>query len=108
MTPAPALGQEKGETPLIPEPQPGVTTPAPALGQEKEGTCPNSEPRPGATTPAPVLKQEKEETPPISEPWPEPAGPFQRSVGFSFLHSRASETSPPNELKSLPWWEQQQ
>ena len=106
-TSAPALGQEKEETPPIPEPQPGVTTPAPALGQEKEGTRPNSEPRPGAATPAPVLEQEKEETPPISE-WPEPASPFKRSLGFSFLHSGASEMSPPNELKSPPWWEQQQ
>ena len=106
-TPAPALGQEKEGTPPILEPQPGVTTPAPALEQEKEGTRPNSEPRPGAATPAPVLEQEKEETPPISEPWPEPAGPFQRSLVFSFSHSRASEKSPPNELKSLLWWEWQ-
>ena len=72
------------------------------------GDAPISEPRPGAATPAPVLEQEKEETPPISEPWPELVCPFQRSVGFSFLHSGASEMSPPNELKSLPWWEQQQ
>ena len=88
--------------------KPGVTTPAPALKQEKGEMRPNSEPRPGAATPAPALGQEKEETPPISEPWPEPAGPFQRSLGFSFLHSGAFETSPPNELKSLPWWEWQQ
>ena len=107
-TPAPALGQEKEETPPIPKPQPGVTTPAPALGQENEETPPIPEPQPRVATPAPVLEQEKEETPPISEPWPEPAGPSQRSSGFSFLHSGASEMSPPNELKSLPWWEQQQ
>ena len=69
---------------------------------------PNSEPRPGAATPVPVLEQEKEETPPISEPWPEPAGPFQKSLVFSSSHSGASEKSPPNELKSLPWWEWQQ
>ena len=106
-TPTPALGQEKEGTPPIPEPQPGVTTPAPALEQEKEGTRPNSEPRPGAATSALVLEQEKEETPPISEPWPEPVGPFQKSLGFSFLHYGASETSPLNKLKSLPWWEWQ-
>ena len=100
--PAPALGQEKEGTSPIPEPQPGVTTPALALEQEKEGTRPNSEPRPRAATPAPVLEQEKEETPPISEPWQEPAGPFQRSLVFSFSHFGASEKSPPNELKSLP------
>ena len=88
--------------------KPGVTTLAPVLGQEKEETHPNSEPRPGAATPAPALGQEKEETPPISEPWLELAGPFQRNLGFSFLHSGASEMSPPNELKSLPWWEWQQ
>ena len=103
-TPAPALGQEKEGMPPIPEPQLGVTTPAPTL-EQKEGTRPNSEPWPGAATPAPVLKQEKEETPPIYEPWPEQAGPFQRSLVFSFFHSGASEMSPPNELKSLPWWE---
>ena len=83
-------------------------TPAPALGQAKEETPPISEPWPGATTPAPALGQEKEEMPPISEPWPEPAGPFQRSLGFSFSHSGASEMSPPNELKSFPLWEWQQ
>ena len=82
--------------------------PAPVLEQEKEGTRPNSEPRPGAATPILVLEQEKEETPPISEPWPEPAGPFQKSLVFSSSHSGASEKSPPNELKSLPWWEWQQ
>ena len=69
---------------------------------------PSSEPWPGAATPAPALGQEKEETPPISEPWPEPVGPFQKSLVFFFSHSGASETSPPNELKSLPWWEWQQ
>ena len=90
-------------TPPIPEPQSRVTTPAPALGQEEEGTHPNSEHRPGAAMPAPVLEQEEEETPPISKPWSEPAGPFQKSLVFSFSHSGASETSPPNELKSLPW-----
>ena len=68
--------------------------PAPALGQEKEGTHQNSEPRPGATTPTPVLKQEKEETPPISEPWPKPAGPYQRSLGFSFSHSGLPRCRP--------------
>ena len=41
--------------------------------------------------------------PPIFELWPEPAGPSQRSLIFSFSHFGASETSPPNELKSLPW-----
>ena len=107
-TPAPALGHEKEETPPSFEPQPGVTTPAPALGQEKEEMSPNSEPRPGEATPAPALGKEKEETPPISEPWPEPASPFQRSLGFSFMHSGAFKMSPPNELKSLPWWEWQQ
>ena len=107
-TPAPALGQEKEVMPPIPEPQLGVATPAPAPGQEEEGTHPNSEHQPGAAMLAPVLKQEKEETPPISESWPEPAGPFQRSLVFSSSHSGASETSAPNELKSLPWWEWQQ
>ena len=66
------------------------------------------EPRPGVMTPAPVLGQEKEETPPIFEPWLEPADPFQRSLVFSFSHSGDSEMSPPNETKSLPWWEWQQ
>ena len=107
-TPAPALGQEMEETPPISEPQLGVTTPAPALGKEKDRTLLNPKPRPGEATPAPALGQEMDETPPISEPWHQPAGPFQRSLSFSFLHSGASEMSPPNELKFLPWWEWQQ
>ena len=61
------------------------------------------EPRLKATTPAPALGQEKSETPPISELWPEPAGPSQWSLIFSFSHFGASETSPPNKPKSLPW-----
>ena len=108
MTPAPVLEQEKEGTRPNSEPRPRAATPAPVLEQEKEGTRPNSKPRPGAATPVPVLEQEKEETPLISEPWPEPAGPFQRSLVFSSSHSGASEKSPPNELKSLPWWEWQQ
>ena len=58
--------------------------------------------------PVPAKVQKLVVSPPISEPWTEPAGPFQRILGFSFLHSGASEMSSPNELKSLPWLEWQQ
>ena len=54
-TPAPALGQEKEDTPPISKQHPRAMTPAPALGQKEEETRPSSEPWPGAATPAPAL-----------------------------------------------------